>query len=468
MRIVFVYKGRYYLRDANTIEYLSALSKLYGHKTYLSYDMDIFGITDNVFSFPLLNKIFSNPYRIIKKILKHNPDIVVFLDSFYHRDWNKKIAEELKNIRKLITVLCTYDKFSDNSIYDYLLIGEPEFSFEKFIKEEIFKLKKGAYIFDGLADLDKLPLPDKYIFSPFVNFKDSYMIYTSKGCIYDCSYCQESIYKNIFGNNYFRRRSPENVIYELKKAKEIFNIREVIYKDSVFAQDINWLKRYLNLYKKEINVLYKCFAKAEVFNKEIALLLKETNCYCVEFGVQNFNEKIKQEILRRPEKNSVILNALLICDRFDLKYDIDHLFGIPNESIKDHLYAANIYSGLKCLNRIKCHNLTFYPDAYIYKFAPESVRYNKNYKADFFSHIAGEENMCKINKTFQKYFKLLPLFPKRINFYIIKKGYWKIFYFFPAFLIVFFMIILAIKKKDRRFLIYFKFYPLKILKAIYG
>lgn len=468
MKVLFVYKGRYQIRDTTIIEYLSAISKKYGYDTDLVYDQDIFGVTDNVFVVPFLNRIFSNNHRVIKRIIEKEPKILVFLDGFNRSQWNKEISERIKRINSSIIRVCLFywDSNPVPDVYDYVLIGEPELIFEKFLTEKIFNADKGAYKFTGLADLNRLPLPDKELFEPYINFKDSYLIYTGKGCPYLCSYCEETIYKNKLGNGYFRRRSPENLILELEEAKEKFGMREIIYKDSVFAWDKGWLEIYLEKYKKQINLPYKCFGKAEIFDDELALMLKESKCYCVEFGVQTFNEKLKQDILKRKERTSILMRAFSICEKHGLRYDIDHLFGIPGEQAEDHIEAAKIYMKLRYINRIKCHNLTFYREADIYEHAPQRVKDNKDYKADFFSSVSGNEDMLKINKIFQKYYKVLPLLPKQLNRLILKGNQWKIFNYVPYIFVVLLMLVVAIKNRDKRFKVYCKCYPRKIKRAL--
>ena len=467
MKILFVYKGRYHIRDTVIIEYLSAIAKKYGHDTSLAYDLDLFGVTDNVFSNPLLNRIFSNDSRTLKDISRSGAHLVVFLNGFIRRQWNARIASTIASKPGCVTVLFSYaqdDSF--RGVFDYRIFGEPEAAFEWFIKEKKFEASRGEYRYKELADLNELPLPDKTLFSPYVNFKDSYMLYTSKGCPYECSYCEETVYKGSQGQQYFRRMSPARVLQELTEAKKTFHMREVIFKDSVFALDKAWLKEFLAAFKKDIRVPFKCFGKAEVFDEEMAVMLKESGCYCVEFGAQNFNEQLKRHVLRRVETNQTLLRAFAVCDSMGLRYDIDHLFGIPGESVQDHVQAASIYSGLKLLNRIKCHNLAFYREAEIFASAPVKIRNNPRYNADFFSSISGETKMVEINKNFQKYFRFLPLLSKKINSLVNRDSNWKIFKFIPTFLITFFMLLLAVKNKDKRFFVYAKLFSLRLIRAI--
>ena len=470
MKIVFIYKGRYQIRDTVTIEYLSAISKKYGHDTGLVFDQDVFGVTDNVASIPFLNGLLSNSDKVLKGVVKKGPDMAVFLDGFNRGRWNGDMSGKIEGAGKgIIRVGIFYrDPGRAGKGYDYVLVGEPEYAFERFLSEKIFSSDKGSYKFKGLADLDAIPLPDKGLFAPFIDFGESYLLYTSKGCPYHCSYCEETIYKDILGEGYFRRRSPANVISELEEAKRRFGAREVIYKDSVFALDKEWLSSYLKAYKERISAPYKCFGKAEIFDDELALMLKESGCYCVEFGVQTFNEALKKNILGREEKTGDLMKAFSACDRAGLRYDTDHMFGIPGERTEDHIKAAGVYADLKCLNRIKCHNLVYYKGAKIREHAPRAVREDGEYRADFFSSVAGEGRMVETNYVFQKYYKTLPLLPKRFNLFILKKNNWRIFKYVPYVLVVMLMLILAIKNKDKRFKVYFNYYPKKIKHALAG
>ena len=64
----------------------------------------------------------------------------------------------------------------------------------------------------------------------------NYLIMTSRGCPFNCSYCCNSAYNALYCHekNHVRRRSPQNVIEELKLAKEKWKLRLVSFADDVF------------------------------------------------------------------------------------------------------------------------------------------------------------------------------------------------------------------------------------------
>jgi radical SAM superfamily enzyme YgiQ (UPF0313 family) len=293
------------------------------------------------------------------------------------------------------------------------------------------------------------------------------MLFTSKGCQYHCSFCEEAIQAGPHGDAYYRRRSPENVLQELRSARERFNFQEVYFKDSVFAQDKPWLKEFLAGYAAEIAVPFKCFGKCEVFDEEIARLLKFSGCYNVEFGIQTFNQRLEREVLGRQDTTAAAPQAFGICDKLGLQYDADHLFGIPGETVDDHKDAARRYASCLQLNRVKCHNLTVYPDAAIAAFVPPGERKGR-YEGDFFSHIAGTGEMQTANRAFQKLFKVLPLVPRGLLAALLRKDNWRWLLLLPAPAVVALQVLIALRHRDLRFRYYMRYYLIKLKAAFAG
>ncbi|MFH1368920.1 MAG: radical SAM protein [Elusimicrobiota bacterium] len=449
--ITFIYKGRYTVRDTAAIEVLSAFAKQAGYKTGLVFDQDVFGVSDNVFYMPLLNKMLSRENGTIRRIIESGPDTVIYIDNFNTRGWAERVLMEAKSRKPDLKAVCITQSGYEGANFDYVLKGEPEIVFKRFIENDM----NSNIETNELAALDKLPLPDKGLFRKYVNFGDSYLIYTSKGCRFSCSYCEEALHGEKYGAGYFRRRTPEHVILEMAAGKQRYGFKEVIFKDSVFTQDRAWLERFLYLYNKEIAVPFKCFGKVDGFDAGVALMLKNSGCYCVEFGVQTFNEKIRSGTLHRPETNAQILSAFSACDWAGLRYDADHMFGLPGESVEDHKLAAKIYSNCKMLNRVKCHNLVVYPDAGIGQYK------HSDYVGDFFSTDNDESPMRYANSCFRKIFKLLPLLPSQT-----RELYW-LFGLVPGIAVVAGQLLIALIKKDIRFKIYLNYYPRKVF-SVFG
>ena len=493
MRITFVHLGREHLG----IEYLSSILKQQGHDVSLAYDPGLFGPEDNVFYTPRLEKLFDQRRQVISAVRAAAPDLIAFTVYTGTYQWARSIAREIRRYLKAPIVcggihatLVPETVIADENI-DFVIEGEGFEALPQLIDvlgseagrlEAVSNLwfkKNGAVyrnrIAPPLADLDALPFPDKTLFEKDVNFIDDYVIISSLGCVFNCSYCCESTLNRLYRHHYYRRRSVASVMAELTAMKARYGFKAVMFNDALFFTDKAWLKQLMSEYVKTINVPFRCFGKVSHLDDDICRLLKEGGCYCIEFGMQTWNETLKKKVLNRNETNARALEAFKRCDRFGLRYDIDHIFGLPGETIQDHVDGLYYYSQLKKLNRIKCHNLTYFPNTDIAALAEENGlltaedvgRLKQGDISDFFHGDAIRDADLKKAKTaFSKCYKLLPVIPRFIVRRLIRTGDGRFFAVIPGPMIIFGQLLVALKGRDYRYLVYFKYYPLRIRRSI--
>lgn len=464
-KIVFVYKGRYWVRDTRTLETLSAMAGAAGHVTSLVYDRDLLGTSDNVLSLPRLNRLLFDPAAAAKEAASSGADWLILLENLTNGPWIESFLKDLAQAGYGGRTAVLYCHGSAPAAGSLPLFGEPEKAFEEFLRvlpgpapEKIAAA--------GLAALDALPLPDPDLFSPYEDFGLSYMAYAGKGCSGACSYCEEPFYRQAYGPGYARLRRPERVIEELLAVKKRFGTREITFKDSVFTADKAWLKIFLELYRREIGLPFKCFGRADAFDPETAALLKSSGCYCVEFGLQTFNEKLRSAALRRPESLEAVKKAFAVCDAAGLPYDADYIFGLPGETEADHLEAARRFSELRRLNRIKCHNLVYYKGLGITDQALKEGRLEENAvsQGDFFSGDRSAPEMRGADSSFRKLFKLYGLLGGGGIKLAAASGLWRAFRFLPGIILKPLELLSGLLGGDRRFSVYLRTYPVRFLK----
>lgn len=461
-KIVFAYKGRYWVRDTRTLEALSSMAKAAGHHTALAWDRDLFGVSDNVLSLPWLNRLLFDQEAAAKKAAASGASWLVLLENLTNGPWIEAfITAAAKNGYKGRTAVlaCTGHFGADAGLY-----GEPEKAFGEFLKA--LPHAPGTIRTQGPADLDALPLPDHGLFAAGGDFRASYMAYAGKGCSGACSYCEEPFYARAYGAGYVRLRRPARVIEELAEVKKRCGTAEITFKDSVFTADKAWLKEFLNLYRREIALPFKCFGRSDVFDAETASLLKSSGCYCVEFGLQTFNEKLRSSVLKRPESLEAVRSTFAACDRAGLTYDADYIFGLPGETAADHLEAAARFSRLKRLNRIKCHNLVYYKGLGVTEYALSKGLVDEQAlsRGDFFSGDRAAPAMRGADSAFRKLFKLYGLLGGRALAAAARTGLWRLFRFIPGFLLKPLELLSGVLRGDRRFLIYLKIYPARLFR----
>lgn len=364
-----------------------------------------------------------------------------------------------------------------NDFVDAVAIGEGEISLLNFLKkikkdksnkltlpdEQIngilFKKDKnilGIYQEGELINLNDLPLPHK---EPFYKaepiFKREYLIMTSRGCPYTCSYCINDLYNKIRGKSLIRYRDSKNVIEELIWAKEKFNIKYVHFADDDFGIKIDWLKDFAKDYKKYINLPYLCSVNPLTITEEKVKLLKSSNCVDIQMGVQSLDEKICSKILKRPSNNIKISEAIKIIKKHKIFLQVDHLYGIPEDTIDNHEKALLFYNTYRP-NLISLFFLNYYPKTTITEYALSN---SIIFKEEQIKLERGEYKPVGLHNKMANFkedlgiiflYNYLPFLPKKLLEVSIKKKLYR-FIKFKSYLILFAIPRLIITLMDRRY-----------------
>jgi radical SAM superfamily enzyme YgiQ (UPF0313 family) len=199
-------------------------------------------------------------------------------------------------------------------------------------------------------DLDGLPFPDmepddKYAIArnslvrndPAVsNYGNVYDIMTARGCPYHCSFCCEDILQNLYhGERFLRRRSPENVLEELRAAKKRWNPWRVNFWDEIFVLDEKWLREFAPRYAEEIGIPYWCYVHPNTCRESMLRLLKDSGVLEVRMGVQSGSERVNRDVFNRPTKNDEIVRACERLREMEIPYSIDLISDNPFETEED-------------------------------------------------------------------------------------------------------------------------------------
>jgi len=492
MKVLFVHLGREHLG----IEYLSAVLKRHGHTVGLALDLGLLSSEDNVLCSPRLRPLMDETDRLVEEARCFQPDVLCFSPYTTTYRWSLQLAGLLRRATGAPTIFggihttLVPDVAIRERDVDFAVVGEGEEALVELLDglqranldERIANvwLKRGGQTIANpprplSQDLDSLPLPDKALFEPYVNFHDDYLLMASRGCIFNCSYCCESYARQLYGGRFYRRRSTESVIAELRAMKARYRFREVMFNDAVFFAERDWLREFLERYRREIRVPFRCFGQVKLADEEVMRTLRDAGCYAVEFGLQTINPDVKRRILGRTESVEEALRAFRACDRVKLHYDIDHMFGLPGESPADHRAAALLYCRLRYLNRIKCHNLSYFPRLRIVEEAlregtlvPEEVCEIEHGKVSDFFHTDSikDEALRREKDAMHALYKILPILPRRWVERLVETGRYRWLRWLPKPLVMVLQVLVAIRGRDYRFVLYFRYYLLRVRKII--
>jgi len=421
------------------LEYIFSYLKQRGHTVDFIYDPTMFYIPqEKKGRFALHNRYCYSPIIIeplIREILKSQPDLIgfsVFSDTY---GFACRIAKAVKKVLNVPIIFGGYHPSSVPEIVlaedyiDYVCVGEGEEAMEELVTvlkdggdttaiPNIWTKQEGQLIKNPprplIKDLDVLPFPgDICSYKRYSQFIDAYLIITSRGCPFDCTFCynhlEHRMYRGKEGS--FRRRSVDNVMEELKLVKkQNKGIKNIWFGDAIFTYDTKWLKEFCLKYKREIGLPYMCFSYAPYISSEVMELLESSNCVIVELGIQTVSEEIRKEILKRYDTNQQIIAAINLFQSSKVSLVVNILLNVPGQDEQELVNTARFFSQYPP-DSISLLPLRYYPRTDIIEKAREKgilsqedvkkIEHSKEYTPFGVGHILSSKQMIENNKIYR-------------------------------------------------------------------
>lgn len=363
MKILFFAKGH----ESLTIEYLSAILKKAGHKVELLFDP---GLDDLLGFFDLKFLKFRNDDFYIKKIKASDPDLIGFscFSNLY-----PFVKEKVAFIKKHFDIPIVVGGIHPTLIPDYV-IKNPDIDMicmgegDEAIVELADKMERGVNYFDVanfwfkkngqilknpirplLQNLDSVPFPDRDLFYQYGCFAGTIYLLKGRGCPFTCSYCYNHCLQRMYRKKgkYVRQRSVENVILELEECIKKYQVKRIYSMDDTFALVEGWIEEFSQQYQRRINLPFFCHVRPGTLSKRIANSLKEANCKYVFYGIDSGNEQMRNQIMNRPMKNSVIIDDAKLLKENGIKIIASAMFGLPNETKQQMIDTVNLIKEIK-------------------------------------------------------------------------------------------------------------------------
>lgn len=155
-----------------------------------------------------------------------------------------------------------------------------------------------------LADPDTIPYParhllikngcDKPYFSEGTRHFPWAQVYSSRGCPYDCCYCNKSI-----SGYRFRPRSAEDVLGEIEYLVRNYGIKEVNFSDDTFNLDIERAQNILDGIIKANFKLCLRFSnglRLDKINEELLEKMKRAGTEYIAYGIESGDQEILDRI----------------------------------------------------------------------------------------------------------------------------------------------------------------------------
>jgi anaerobic magnesium-protoporphyrin IX monomethyl ester cyclase len=276
---------------------------------------------------------------------------VLSLDNFYFKKNGKVVRNKLRSpVQELDTL-----PYQDYNLDDDWVLGRNDNS--------IIKM-------DGL-------ILEKYLTRESATKKRGMLFYqtvTSRGCPYRCNFCCWSKIKDIQPDcNQLRRRSPQNVVSELKQVIGRFPFfKEITFSDdSFFGSPTEYVKEFSNLYKKEIGLPFQCLAGPTTITDEKMELFVDAGMKNIQVGVQAASDRILK-LYNRPTTVKQIDNAVRTIHKFIPRIHppiYDFILDNPYETKEEVIETLKFIQQMPQPFFLQIFSLVFFPGTKLYEMA---------------------------------------------------------------------------------------------------
>ncbi len=183
-----------------------------------------------------------------------------------------------------------------------------------------------------IADIDKSPFMARDLLN---ESHGVFHMVMRRGCPFSCRHCAALSLRNLYGPEYLRRRSVENVIAELIELRSSRECNYIIFLDDSFIDDSAWVKSFAEKYAKHIGVGFSVHARIESMRPEILEMLVEAGLKHVVYGVESGSERIRRVVLNRSMTDDRIVETFDRSKRAGTIVTADYMLGIPGETRDD-------------------------------------------------------------------------------------------------------------------------------------
>lgn len=432
------YEGMYYTGIAS----ISAVLKEHGHETKLFHITEpMISVYDQKVKKYMINK---NGKFLYDELEEFNPDIVAFTSTTNQFEIVKSIVEYLHSYWKPNIVICggVHAILAPEEVIavegiDAVCTGEGEYTLLEIADSKAwshidgiwYKGKTGTIYKNPMRklieNLDELPFPDRDIF----DYENTYGgklgridMVVSRGCPYSCSYCcNHAIREQYKGcGKYFRMRSPENVVQECKELiKKFPKMTYFDFRDDSFTQDREWTLKFIELYKKEVNLPIVIISRADtIHDEELIQKLASIPCRMIRLGVESGNEDVLRTLHRVNITSEMIRDVAKLCARHGIKIYPFYMIGLPEETPSKffdtiRLHGDLVMSGSVDINTY--HLSVFYPftKTKLYKYCEDKKLISERSMTNYF--VDTTLDLPRFNREDIKFL--------RQNFVVLTKGY---------------------------------------------
>ncbi len=341
----------------------------------------------------------------------------------------KEICPNVVTIAKGAAFLTLADRIiKEHNELDFGILGEAENTLKEILegkpKAEILGLyykENGEVKFTGnrpfIEDLDSLPFPARHLVDNNIyrrpdNNKVQATIKVSRGCPFHCFFCLAT---PVSGAK-VRRRSPENIVAEIKECVEKYNIKNFLFWSDIFNIDKDWtMKLCQAIIDSGLKFTWSANTRADTADLEMAEMMYKSGCRLVSIGVESGSQYMLEKMGKKITLNDV-RRTVKVFKKAKIRIYNYFVIGLPwetEETVEETIkFAIELNSDF-----ISFYTATPLPGSRFYDYALEHNLFDKEtsfenayYYPAVNTHNLSRERVFELHKSAIKRFYLRPLY----------------------------------------------------------
>ncbi|RJR14982.1 MAG: radical SAM protein [Nitrospiraceae bacterium] len=359
---------------------------------------DFIGFTTTTSSFP-------DAYRQTEEIKRLFPDIRIVFGGVHVSALREDVLASFPAI-------------------DYVITGEGEKAMAELtagvapdkIQGLIFRNGAGIQsngLRTDLCELDDIPFPayhkldgfpEEYL-PPLFNYPKApcSTIISSRGCPYQCSYCDRSVYRRSF-----RYNSAEYLYEHMAYLKKDFGVRHIFFYDDLFTFNRKRIEELCGMLRdKPLDMTFNCAVRVGHADNDLLRMLKTAGAWMVSLGIESGDP----EMLSR-HKSNVDLGEMKKTVKMIQKNGIRakglFMMGLPGETEKTIKRTTEFIRELE-LDDLNMTKFTPFPGAPVFKTIHEDGVFNEDWELmnclNFVFVPKGIESKERLEELYKQFIK---------------------------------------------------------------
>lgn len=341
----------------------------------------------------------------------------------------KEICPSIITIAKGAAFLTLGEKIvSEHNELDFGILGEAENTLKDILDNKpknnisgIYYMENDEVKFTGkrpfIEDLDSLPFPARHLVNNNIyrrpdNNKVQATIKVSRGCPFHCFFCLAT---PVSGAK-VRRRSPENIVAEIRECVEKYNIKNFLFWSDIFNIDKDWtMKLCQAIIDSGLKITWSANTRADTADLEMAEMMYKSGCRLVSIGVESGSQYMLEKMGKKITLNDV-RRTVKVFKKAKIRIYNYFVIGLPwetEETVEETIkFAIELNSDF-----ISFYTATPLPGSRFYDYALEHNLFDKEtsfenayYYPAVNTHNLTRERVFELHKSAIKRFYLRPLY----------------------------------------------------------